>query len=69
MKDADQLLKVYNCCSRLPDIFFFWIALLQNKIIKAWHLIVYLFAIYCTINDSFDLIFFIISSLKFLFWL
>ncbi len=71
MKGADQLSEVYDCQWKLLGIFFFWVTLLQNKIVEAWHLVVCLLAVHCAVDDCFDLILFIASGLKFniFFWL
>ena len=68
MKDINQLLKMHDCQCKLPGVFFFWIAFLQNEIIEVWYLIVGLLIVHRAVNDCFDFILFVISRFKF-FWL
>ncbi len=71
MKGANQLPEVYDCRWRLSGVFFFWLALPQNEVVVAWHLIVCLLAVHRAVNDCFNLILFVASGFEFqlFFWL
>ncbi len=67
MKSVDQFPEVYNCRWKLSNVSFIWVAFPQNKVIEALHLaaVVFLLAVNYAINDYFDFVFFVTSSLKF----
>ncbi len=69
MEGANQLSEVHDYCWGFFGDFFFWIVFPQNELVEAWHLTICFFAVYCIIDDGFNFVLIIVSSLKFPFWL